>query len=410
MEASGIDAIVTWAPVSVRYLTGYWCWIAPLLKQYMVGPGGGGGPAMRNIAVLPRGNDPTLVVEMLWALNTVGAGVMDIRVVGDAALRMADGRRELSAELQRVVELITQADRPRDPFEALVATLREQGLDGSRIGVELEGAQPADVDELRARLPRAELRDCTNLLRVVRAVKTAEEIGRLERAAEIAEAAARRALGAARDGTSTAEVTQQFRELIARDGADFDHFAFGPSGLGLLNEGVVELREGDTLYADFGVVHDGWFSDSGTTLSIAEPTPAAATEHAAVRDSIAAGAAALGPGRKGSTVQAAMQDALAQEGITESFPHGHGLGLEVRDYPLIMPDSGLTIRDDCIDLASDLELEEGMVVNLEAPLFTPGLRSVHCEQTFVITADGCRALLPQDRSAPVLAMGSGGAL
>ena len=138
MEASGVDAIVTWAPVSVRYLTGYWCWIAPLLKQYMVAPGGDAGLAMRNIAVLPRRNDPTLVVDMLWALNTVDAGVTDIRVVGDAAMRMADDGRELSAELKRVFELITQADRPRDPVEALVATLREQGLEGSRLGVELK--------------------------------------------------------------------------------------------------------------------------------------------------------------------------------------------------------------------------------------------------------------------------------
>ena len=54
-------------------------------------------------------------------------------------------------------------------------------------------------------------------------------------------------------------------------------------------------------------------------------------------------------------------------------------------------------------LAADLALEPDMVLNLEAPVLTLGTRSVHCEQTFVVTADGCRALIAQDRAAPLVA-------
>ena len=61
-------------------------------------------------------------------------------------------------------------------------------------------------------------------------------------------------------------------------------------------------------------------------------------------------------------MQRAMQQALADRGITRSFPHGHGLGLEVRDYPILYPDAGDVIRDDCIELAADLALEPDMVV------------------------------------------------
>ena len=50
MAEAGIDAIVTWAPLSVRYLTGYWCWIAPLLKGVHGGLRTRGGAALRNIA------------------------------------------------------------------------------------------------------------------------------------------------------------------------------------------------------------------------------------------------------------------------------------------------------------------------------------------------------------------------
>jgi Xaa-Pro aminopeptidase len=98
-----------------------------------------------------------------------------------------------------------------------------------------------------------------------------------------------------------------------------------------------------------------------------------------------------------------MQDALSHSGIAESFPHGHGLGLEIREYPIIVPAGGGTIKDDCIEMDADLPLETDMVLNLEASLLVLGERSVHCEQTFVVTNDGCRALTEQHRETPLVA-------
>jgi Xaa-Pro aminopeptidase len=291
---------------------------------------------------------------------------------------------------------------------ALAELLRERGLDESRVGVELAAIGPRDSDELRALLPRAELLDCTSLLRIVRAVKTDAEIELLQSAAELSESAAMQALEGAEPGMSTGQISQRFRELIAAAGADFDHFAFALAGVGIATEASAVLGSGETMYADFGVVKGGWFADSGTTFSMGSPDVEGARQHEAVRDAVAAGAAELRPGRRGSHAQAAMQEALAGFGITESYPHGHGVGLEVRDFPLVMRDAGLVIKDDCLELPYDLELEEGMVLNLEAPLFTPGVRSVHCEQTFVITAEGCRPLVRQDRDAPVVATATGG--
>jgi len=403
MSDAGIDALVTWAPVSVRHLTGYWCWIAPLLKDRMIRPGGGTSPAVRNIAVLPRGGEPVLIVDALWAANTISSPVADVRFAGAADIGVAGQDSSLPAERRRVLEQLSAGPREPDPFALLAGALRERGLDGSRVGVELEGLEAGEAEGLRARLPKADLLDCTQLLRLVRAVKTASEIDWLARAAEVSEDAAMRALEGAVAGTRTSEVARRFRELLAADGADFDHFAFSPSGLGILTEGAFELSDGDTMYADFGCVLEGWFADSGTTLCVGEPTPAGARDHAVVRDCIESGAAMLRPGQTCSAVQAAMAESLAAVGITDSYPHGHGVGLEVRDHPLIMPASGLAIRDDCIEVASDLPLEEGMVVNLEAPLFTPGVRSAHCERTFVLTSDGCRPLVAQDRGSPVLA-------
>ena len=79
-----------------------------------------------------------------------------------------------------------------------------------------------------------------------------------------------------------------------------------------------------------------------------------------------------------------------------SFPdaivQGHGLGVEIREYPLLVPPVDERLRDDCVDVSADLELEAGMVVNLEASLFGLGDTSLHMEETYLITENGAEAL------------------
>jgi Xaa-Pro aminopeptidase len=233
-------------------------------------------------------------------------------------------------------------------------------------------------------------------------VKTEPEIERLTTAARIAEEAVLEVVAGA-DATATlTSLGDRFRSLVAEKGADLDHFSVSLDGLGFATGGDRRFRPGVGMYFDFGCIYRGWFSDSGTTLSLGEPTEVALREHEAVRDAVAAGAEAVRPGARGSAVQAVMQQTLAERGITKTFPHGHGVGLEVRDYPVLVPDAGAVIRDDCIDVPADLPLEEDMVINLEAPVLTLGERSVHCEQTFVVTATGCRALTEQDRGEPLV--------
>jgi Xaa-Pro aminopeptidase len=404
MRVAGIDAVIAWSPSNVRYLTGYWCWLDPVFREFMVQPGGSGAIAQRSYALLPCDGRPCLVVEPLWAVNAPDTWVEDVRTPGQVQVAPPAAGHALPGDLARILGAITRPDAPADALSVLAEAVVERGLGSSRIGIELEGL-PAHLSEaLASRLPRAELVDCTNLLRLVRAVKTTGEIVQLARAAEIAESAALAALAAAVPGSPVSAPAQVFRRHLAGEGADVDHFTFGLYGLGIVTGGEQPLPDGQALYFDFGCIYDGWFSDSGTTFCLGEPTAEALEGHAAAVASVDAGAAVIRPGARGSAVQAAMQEALAERGIVASYPHGHGLGLDVRDYPILVPDNGGVIRDGCIEVASDLPLEPNMVINLEAPVFVPGLHSVHCERTFVVTENGARPLVPQDRAAPVVGL------
>jgi Xaa-Pro aminopeptidase len=402
MSANDLQAVVSWWPVSVRYLTGYWSWLGPLLREYMVSPGGSANLAQRNVALFPLEGEPCLVLEPVWAVNAAGTWVEDVRIAGSDRFMAARSVTEVPARMQRLAALVEAGHWPQDPFEALVGAICERGLAASRIGVDLDGTPPSDRDALQRVLPDAQLLNCSNLLRLVRAQKTEGEIAALEHAAEIAEDAVMAVLDQVQAGSTLGALSQGFRGRVAARGADFDHLSIGAGGIGYVTDTASELPVNGAFYLDFGCINEGWFSDSGLTVCIGEYDAATAAQYEAVRDSVAAGAALLRPGIQGSSVQAAMVQILAERGISESFPHGHGLGLDLRDYPLLMPANGKAIRDDCIALSADLSLEQGMVVNLEAPVLTPGVRSVHCEQTFVITAEGGRPLVPQDRQHPVL--------
>jgi Xaa-Pro aminopeptidase len=97
-----------------------------------------------------------------------------------------------------------------------------------------------------------------------------------------------------------------------------------------------------------------------------------------------------------------MADALDACGVAGCLtPHGHGVGLEVRDYPIVVPANGLRIRDDCIDEPADLPLEENMVLALEVSQYLPGIGSLHHERTFVVSGDGGRQLVAYEREAPI---------
>jgi Xaa-Pro aminopeptidase len=257
-------------------------------------------------------------------------------------------------------------------------------------------------EELTRALPAARFLDCTNMIRLIRAVKSDEELVRMASSAQIAEQAAGEIAVLGQPGTPVADLARYFHARVAEQGATFDHFAYGMYGLGIGTESSYVPRQGEALYLDFGCIYQHYFSDAGTTLVLGEPPAAVLARHTALQHSIAAGRQTLRPGVPGSLVWAAMAQSLQDQGISSSNPQGHGLGLELRDYPIIVANNNLHIRDGCVDLPSDLVIETNMVINLEASLFRAGQDSVHIEQSFLVTPQGSSLLVPQDRSHPLI--------
>jgi Xaa-Pro aminopeptidase len=405
MEECGIDALIATSPVNVGYLSGYFCWLNSLLREYMVKPGGT-GHLPEAYAILTRDGSVALVVNAVFSPDALRLGGVQVYIFGSAGVDLSALKQPAVGE-EQLWALLTAADQSPDAPSALFAAMQDCGLSEGRIGVELDSFPPERARRLSDAMPRANFRDCTNLLRLVRAVKSQEEIRRLTRAAEISETAGRMALEQARTGSSMRELRQHYHARAAAMGAVFDHFAFSPHGLGISMSGDFDLGADDALYLDFGCKFDEYFSDTGLTLAMTGLSAPLGRRYAALQDALNAGMREMKPGARASTIHHAMEDAFAAHGFAYCFPHGHGLGLEVRDYPVLVPDSGLAIEDGCVEVPADLVMEEAMVNNLEACVFVPGAGSVHMEKTFLVTADGCRPLIPQERGQPFSPRGAG---
>ena len=400
MDDSRLDAIVGCSQPNVYYLSGYRCWIEPLLREWMLRPGGAVRVFQPSFAVLPRVGSRQLVASAGFAADALAGWVDDVHIWGPLGYDESLPGLPLEPRLQRLHD--AQRSAVDDAVTALAAALDGLGLSDGSIGVDMEGIGAGELEQLRSALPRASFRDCTSLLRLIRAVKSEAEIAWLTRTAEINERCGTSAAAEVRPGDTVAELVQRFRVAAAADGADLDHCSPSTGGVGISSRTDYRFAEGEVFCFDFGCCLDGYFSDTGLTVGLGGVAPELETRYSHLRDAILeVGLGAMRPGALASSVHHAMTAFLAEHGITACFPHGHGIGLELRDYPILVPTTGLRLRDECIDIPSDLPLEPGMVINLEVSLFLPGVAALEVETTMLVTEDGARQLAAQDRSHPL---------
>ncbi|WP_096014119.1 M24 family metallopeptidase [Campylobacter lanienae] len=90
---------------------------------------------------------------------------------------------------------------------------------------------------------------------------------------------------------------------------------------------------------------------------------------------------AVKPGVRACDIDAAARDFIAKNGYGECFFHstGHGVGLDIHEFPIISPKSTTII-------------EPGMVFSVEPGIYIENEFGVRIEDVVVVTNDGCEVL------------------
>lgn len=263
--------------------------------------------------------------------------------------------------------------------EAIAAAVRHARV--ARLGFESEKMTVATHADLAAALPGLELVPLRGTIEGLRAVKDPGELALIRRALAIAAQALN---GCTRRlvGNTEIAIASRLQAEIRRVGGDEESFptivASGPRAA--LPHALPTRRViggGDLVVIDFGVRLSGYCCDTTRTYSPAKWDKRSKEIYQVVLQAQRAALAVVGPGVKGSDVDAAAREVIERAGHGKHFGHGtgHGVGLEVHELPVLSPRSGD-------------RLEKGMVVTVEPGIYVENIGGVRIEDMVLVTETG----------------------
>ncbi len=192
-------------------------------------------------------------------------------------------------------------------------------------------------------------------------------------------------------GIKTIELDRLSEELALKKGARpaFKGYRGYPYALcASVNSEVVhgmpserELKEGDIVSLDFGILNDGYYGDAAVTVPVGEITPGARRLLKITEEALYRGIAEVKAGNRIGDISAAIQGHVEAAGYSVVRDLvGHGIGKSLHEDPQV-PNYGSSGRG--------VELKPGMVFAIE-PMVNEGTYRVEIlrDGWTVVTADG----------------------
>lgn len=227
-------------------------------------------------------------------------------------------------------------------------------------------------------------------------IKTPAEISKIKKSAEILSRVAKAVLAQVEEGVMLKSLDKLAQELIEKAGAKPAFLGYQPYGAKKpypcsictsINEMVVhgvptnyQLKSGDILKLDFGVILDGWYSDAAWTVGVGKISPEAEKLIKVTEKALFAGIKQAKSGNTLGDIGWAINSTVKNYGfrVVDGLT-GHGIGKELHEDPSVFNEGRK---------GSGLTLESGMVLAIE-PMVSAGSNKIiqHKDDSFA-TADG----------------------
>ncbi|MFO7941189.1 MAG: Xaa-Pro peptidase family protein [Bacillota bacterium] len=271
----------------------------------------------------------------------------------------------------------------------LTQNLRDLAADANvgRLGFESENVSYGTYRRWTANVSELQWIPITDMVETLRLVKDDDELEAIRRAASIADEAFEEILPTVRAGRTEAEIALDLEFCARRLGAEGLSFplivASGErSSLPHGRASERQIRPGDFITFDYGVVYDGYCSDATRTIAVGEPGDDAREVYQTVLSAQLRALDQLRPGKTGFEIDSAARCIIEDAGFGDYFGHGlgHGVGLAVHEGPR------LSYMD-----ANEV-LKPGMVVTVEPGIYLPSRFGVRIEDLVVVTDDGAEIL------------------
>lgn len=287
-----------------------------------------------------------------------------------------------AAAASTVKNIVTHQDTD-NPYLLLKGQI--QGAAGT-LAVEKEQLTISRYELLLQHVNADRIEDVGAALRQLRIQKSADEVKIIKNAVRLVEDVLTQGLTQVKIGVSEIELVAELEYLMKKLGADAPSFATmvlsGPNTA--LPHGVPGTRRieaGDLLMFDLGVYAGGYASDITRTFAIGELKPEAVNVYETVLAANLAGIEAVKPGVTYGSLDQAARKVIDDAGYGHAFVHrlGHGLGMDVHEYPSI---HGMNQEI----------LQPGAVFTIEPGIYLQGVGGVRIEDDVIVTENGVEVL------------------
>lgn len=363
------------------------------------------------------GLDAVIIVQnadLFYFTGTVQSGNLYVPAQGQPIfmVRKEAGRARMESGLREVVPFGSMKDIP--------GILRQYGYpEPKRVGLELDVLPVNFYQRYQKVYPNAEFLDATPLIRKVRMIKSHYEIHLMKDAADQNDRVYQRAKEIIRVGATDLEIAAELEYTARKDGHQglvrmrgFNSELFYaqifsgvdsavPSysdtplgGLGLNTSfgqgaGLKRIEPNEAILVDFGGCVDGYLSDQTRVFvvgNISDRLRRGYDDMLRVQKKMSE---IVAPGISWGSVYDQCLALAVEMGYSDSFMGmrgsqvsfiGHGLGVEIDEYPFIARGfDGMT-------------LEIGMAFAFEPKLVFPGEGAIGIENTFYLSNEGLKQL------------------
>jgi Xaa-Pro aminopeptidase len=223
------------------------------------------------------------------------------------------------------------------------------------------------------------------LIKNMRSIKDANEIGLIRRSAKLLKDVFKAARPSVIPGASEESLARDIEIRFIRNGA---RSAFDPIVATGHNASKPHARPSDKriskddfVMLDIGCRLDAYNSDMTRMVALGNVKKKLKEIYDVVRGAQDLAIGKIRPGEKIASIDIAARAHIAENGYGKYFGHatGHGIGLEVHEDPTISS-------------VADGKLESGMVFTVEPAIYLPGIGGVRIEDMVVVTDSGCEIL------------------
>jgi Xaa-Pro aminopeptidase len=394
MDKFHLAGIVAATPENIFYLSGHASWSQNGYRYggsqvYVVYPR---DPAHSPALLIPSGDVAYAGLDEVW--------LKEVYTYGRSRKHNVPDPSKLCKEEKRTLELAEGEPKGPSPEKALTQLMNDKGLGRGRIGMDHFSIPLTVYQKMESNLPEAKLLPASSLFRYVRMIKIPAEIQRLRESAALNERAINAMLRAAKPGVKESELAGIYKGEVARAGGQvyWMHMNISRGG----NSPVIKdniLRKGDIFRVDMGCSLNGYHADVCKSACVgAEPTDEHRKRYEAVQAGVLRSVDTLKPGARPQELFETMVAGVRAAGLPDysNFFVGHTIGLEAREFPFLFGPAE-EIDDPFLPNTSNVPMEPGMTVNLEASSQVMGWGSVQVEYTCAVTETGREYLITPDQ-------------